>query len=357
MNNIKKILVMLILLIFSVSMVACTKNDNQNIPKDNNSKVSSDPISETNFFMGTVVKISLYDKKDPNIISRGFDRIKQIENEVSINIQGTELDKVNNSAGKSPVKVKDDTFTITQKGLEYSKLTQGSFDITVGPIVKLWSIGLPEAKVPAQAEIDEKIKLVGHEDLQTNEKDKSIFLKRKGMLIDLGAIAKGYTADAVAEVLKEEGVKSAIIDLGGNILALGTKPDGNLWRIGIQNPFEPRGEITGTIEVENKSIVTSGIYERFIEKDGKKYHHILNPFTGYPYDNEIAGVTIVSDKSIDGDALSTSVFSKGLKDGMDFIEKIQGVEAIFVTKDKKVYVTKGLKDIFKITNDEFSLMN
>ncbi|MFU0825643.1 FAD:protein FMN transferase [Clostridium sp.] len=345
MNNIKKVLLVLTMFISTISMVACTKNN------------SSEPISRTNLFMGTVVKISLYDKKDQNIISKGFDRIEQIESEVSINEQGTELDKVNQAAGKTPVKVKDDTLAITKKGLEYSELAKGSFDITVGPIVKLWSIGLPEAKVPTQSEIDEKLKLVGYKDLQLNEKDKTIFLKKKGMIIDLGAIAKGYTADAVAEVLKNEGVKSAIIDLGGNVFALGTKPDGDLWKIGIQNPFQSRGEIVGTIYVENKSIVTSGIYERFIEKDGKKYHHILNPFTGYPYDNEIAGVTIVSDKSIDGDALSTSVFSKGLKGGMDFIESIKDVDAIFITKDKKVYVTKGIKDNFKITNDDFTLMN
>ncbi|MBE6043880.1 MULTISPECIES: FAD:protein FMN transferase [Clostridium] len=345
MNNIKKVLLVLTIFISSISMVACTKNN------------SSEPISRTNFFMGTVVKISLYDKKDQNIISKGFDRIRQIESEVSINKQGTELDKVNEAAGKKPVKVKDDTFAITKKGLEYSELTKGSFDITVGPIVKLWSIGLPEAKVPTKSEVDEKIKLVGYKDLQLNEKDKTIFLKKKEMIIDLGAIAKGYAADAVAEVLKNEGVKSAIIDLGGNVFALGTKPDGELWKIGIQNPFQSRGEIVGTIYVENKSVVTSGIYERFIEKDGKKYHHILNPFTGYPYDNEIAGVTIISDKSIDGDALSTSVFSKGLKGGIDFIENIKNVDAIFITKDKKVYVTEGIKDNFKITNDEFTLVN
>jgi thiamine biosynthesis lipoprotein len=152
-------------------------------------------------------------------------------------------------------------------------------------------------------------------------------------------------------------VKSAIIDLGGNVFALGNRPDGKLWKIGIQDPFEQRGQIIGSIEVKDKSIVTSGIYERFIEKDGKKYHHILNPFNGYPFDNELAGVTIVSDKSIDGDALSTTVFSKGLKGGMEFIEKIQGTEAIFVTKDKEVYITSGLKNNFKITKEEFKIID
>nr|WP_207653576.1 FAD:protein FMN transferase [Clostridium peptidivorans] len=347
MLNMKKLYFILIVITVTITAAACSSN--------NSSKYSS-PISKTDFFMGTVVKISLYDKKDENIISKAFDRIKEIENEVSINKEGTELDKLNSFAGKEPLKVKDDTYMMIKKGLEYSKLSQGSFDITIGPIVKLWSIGLPEAKVPTELEISDKLKLVEYKDVKINE-DKSIFLKRPGMIIDLGGIAKGYTADAVVDVLKQNGVKSAVIDLGGNVFAMGSKTDGQPWKIGIQNPFELRGKIIGTIEVQNKSIVTSGIYERFIEKDGKRYHHILSPFNGYPYNNEIAGVTIVSDKSIDGDALSTTVFSKGLNGGMKFVKKTKGIEAIFVTKNKEVYITDGLKNNFKLTNTEFKMMN
>lgn len=348
MKNIKKIFLFAVVFIMGVMLVRCSTKD---------TNVVSEPMSRTNFFMGTVVKISLYDKKDNNIIDKAFDRIRKIENAVSINKEGTDLDKVNEASGKSPVKVKDDTFIITKRGYEYSKVSKGSFDITIGPIVKLWSIGLPEAKVPTKEEIDKKLQLVGYEDLQLNEENKTIFLNREGMIIDLGAIAKGYTADAVAEVLKEEGVRSAIIDLGGNVFALGERVDGNPWRIGIQNPFEGRGQIIGTIEVKDKSIVTSGVYERYIEKEGKKYHHILSPFTGYPYDNEIAGVTIVSSKSVDGDALSTTIFSKGLNEGLEFIEGIEDTEAIFVTKDKNIYITGGLKNILKINNSEFKLMS
>lgn len=346
--NKKRQVFILGLLIFSLSIMGCSKN------KSNN---SSNPVTKTSFFMGTVVKISLYGEGREDIIEKGFNRIKEIEREVSINIEDTEIDKVNDAAGKTSVKVERDAFEITKKGLEYSKLSEGSFDITIGPIVKLWSIGLPEAKVPSKEEIDEKLTLVGYERLQINDEDKSIFLKDKEMKIDLGAIAKGYTADAVVEVLRENDVKSAIIDLGGNVFAMGSKPDGNAWKIGIQDPFDQRGKIVGVIEVKDKSIVTSGIYERFVEKDGKKYHHILSPFNGYPYDNEIAGVTIISDKSIDGDALSTAVFSKGLKSGMEFVEKIKDIEAIFITKNKEVYITSGLKNNFTITKEEFKLAN
>lgn len=333
-----------IFLIFS--LIGCT-----------NSNDDSKPLSKTEYFMGTVVTVTLYDNKSEKIIDKAFEEVKKIEQLVSINMEGTELDEVNNNAGIKPVKVSDDTYNIIKKGLEYSSLTNGSFDITIGPLVKLWSIGLPEAKVPTIEEIKEKIQYINYNDVELNNSEKTVFLKKPGMIIDLGGIAKGYTADVIAQTLKDEGVEKAIIDLGGNIYALGEKAENTLWRIGIQNPDQTRGEIVGSINVKDKSIVTSGIYERFIEQDGVKYHHILSPKSGYPYDNEIAGVTIISDKSIDGDALSTSVFSMGITKGLEFINSLPDTEAIFITKDHKIYLTEGSQEIFKLTNDDFQIIN
>lgn len=333
-----------IFLIFS--LIGCT-----------NSNDDSKPLSKTEYFMGTVVTVTLYDNKSEKIIDKAFEEVKKIEQLVSINMEGTELDEVNNNAGIKPVKVSDDTYNIIKKGLEYSSLTNGSFDITIGPLVKLWSIGLPEAKVPTIEEIKEKIQYINYNDVELNNSEKTVFLKKPGMIIDLGGIAKGYTADVIAQTLKDEGVEKAIIDLGGNIYALGEKAENTLWRIGIQNPDQTRGEIVGSINVKDKSIVTSGIYERFIEQDGVKYHHILSPKSGYPYDNEIAGVTIISDKSIDGDALSTSVFSMGITKGLEFINSLPDTEAIFITKDHKIYLTEGSQEIFKLINDDFQIIN
>lgn len=333
-----------IFLIFS--LIGCT-----------NSNDDSKPLSKTEYFMGTVVTVTLYDNKSEKIIDKAFEEVNKIEQLVSINMEGTELDEVNNNAGIKPVKVSDDTYNIIKKGLEYSSLTNGSFDITIGPLVKLWSIGLPEAKVPTIEEIKEKIQYINYNDVELNNSEKTVFLKKPGMIIDLGGIAKGYTADVIAQTLKDEGVEKAIIDLGGNIYALGEKAENTLWRIGIQNPDQTRGEIVGSINVKDKSIVTSGIYERFIEQDGVKYHHILSPKSGYPYDNEIAGVTIISDKSIDGDALSTSVFSMGITKGLEFINSLPDTEAIFITKDHKIYLTEGSQEIFKLTNDDFQIIN
>lgn len=177
------------------------------------------------------------------------------------------------------------------------------------------------------------------------------------MEIDLGSIAKGYIADEIANILKQEGVNRAIIDLGGNIYALGSKSSDSNWKIGIQNPFNDRGEVVGGIEVSDKTVVTSGIYERFIEENGVKYHHILNPKTGYPYETDIAGVSIIADESIDADALSTLTFTKGVEEGLRFIEGLDNVDAIFITNDKKIYITKNIRDKFNIINTEFEIVN
>nr|WP_302598457.1 FAD:protein FMN transferase [uncultured Cellulosilyticum sp.] len=318
-------------------------------------QVTTEPLRRTEFMLGTTVSISLYDHQSEQILDKAFNRIAQLEDTLSINKTGTLLDKVNQEAGKSPVQVDADTLDVIQKGLTYSALTEGSFDITVGPIVKLWNIGFPEARVPSKEEIIEKLPLIDYQKVILDEAAQTVFLESPGMLIDLGGIGKGYAADEVATLLRAEGVEHAIIDLGGNLYMLGNKPGNKPWTVGIQDPFNPRGNIIGRIQVENKSIVTSGIYERFIEQDGIKYHHILNPKTGYPYTNEIAGVTIISDYSIDGDAISTAVFSKGVGDGLQFIESLDGVDAIFVTTDYKIFLSSGVLDNFVLTNPNFTI--
>lgn len=346
-NKLLKYLILYTLLIFSLfNFMGCSKNN-----KD------SSPLTRTESIMGTVVKITLYDSNDLKILDKAFDRVREIEKSVSINQEGTLLDEVNNSSGISPVKVDEDTFKIVQKGIDYSKLSNGLFDITIGPLVKLWSIGLPEARVPSQEEIENVLGYINYNDIELNENDRSIFLKNPNMIIDLGGIAKGYAADEISEVLTENGVNSAIIDLGGNVYTHGKKITGEDWNVGIQNPLSSRGDVLGTIKVNNKSIVTSGTYERFIEQDGIKYHHILNPKTGYPYENNISGISIISYKSIDGDALSTSVFAMGVEDGLAFIESQSNIEAIFVTTDKNIYLSSGVKDIFNLTNTEFKIAN
>ena len=274
---------------------------------------------------------------------------------MSINKEGTELGELNENAGIKPIKLSEDSIEIIKRGLHYSELSKGSYDISIGPLVKLWSIGLPGARVPSKDEINSTLKNIDYSKIKVNKNE--VFLEEEGMLLDLGSIAKGYAADEVVELLEDEGIEKAVIDLGGNIYVMGEKAENKKWKIGIQNPFADRGSAIGSILLEDKSIVTTGVYERYIEEGDVKYHHVLDPKTGYPYETEIAGVTIIADESIDADSLSTLVFTKGIDEGINFIESIENVDAIFVTNEREVYKTSGIKNDFELINEDFKVMN
>ncbi|WP_434291606.1 FAD:protein FMN transferase [Clostridium botulinum] len=321
-----------------------------------NSK-SEEPVSRETYLMGTIINIKAYGKNADKAVQASVDKISDIENKMSLNISTSEINKINKNAGIAPVKVSKNTFDVVKASLIYSEKSKGSFDITVEPLVSLWGIGTDKARIPSKDEISNALKLINYKDVIINEKESTVMLKRKGQAIDLGAIAKGYTADELKKVLLNYNVSSAFLSLGGNVYVLGNKPDKTPWKIGVQNPLEPRGDYLGIVSVSDKSVVTSGNYERFFERNGKRYHHIFDTKTGYPAEKGLISVSIISDKSIDGDALSTSVYTLGLDEGKKLIESLKGVEAIFVTNDKKVYVTSGLKDIFKLTNTDFKLQN
>ena len=341
----KKLMIIGLIFVLAIGIVGCANED------------SNQPISRTEIFMSTPVSITIYDGGSENILDKAFEKVEEVEELVSINKENTEISELNKNAGIEKVKLSDISYDILKKGLEYSKLSNGSYDITIGPLVKLWNIGFEDAKVPSKDEINEVIGSIDYNNIEINDSTKEVFLTKKGMEIDLGSIAKGYIADEIANILKQEGVNRAIIDLGGNIYALGSKSSDSNWKIGIQNPFNDRGEVVGAIEVSDKTVVTSGIYERFIEEDGVKYHHILNPKTGYPYETDIAGVSIIADESIDADALSTLTFTKGVEEGLRFIEGLDNLDAIFITNDKKIYITKNIRDKFNIINTEFEIVN
>ncbi len=332
-------------------------------PSGENSPIASpsvepnitEPLSKTEALLGTVCTVTLYDAISQDTLDKAFERIAQIEKEISANDAGTEIDEINKNAGISPVAVSEDTVRLIQLGLEYSEKSNGSLDITIGPLVKLWSIGFDNARKPAQNEIDDTIKLINYKNVVVDESKSTVYLKEKGMAIDLGAVGKGFATDEVVRVLADNGVTSAIVDLGGNIFVMGSKK-GNDWRVSVANPFDPEASL-GVAHVQHCSMVTSGMYERFIEVDGIRYHHILNPKDGYPYSNNFAGVTVLSDVSAVGDAMSTTLFSKPLSEALAFVESMEGVEAIFITLDKTVYITDGLKDIFSISNADFRLIS
>lgn len=338
-------LLVLFLVIYTLLLSGC---------KDN---VLSEPVSKTEFVLGTTCTITLYDKVPEGAMEKSFNRLKEIEDRMTINAPGSEVDAVNNASGVGYSKVSDDTFFVIQKGKYYSGLSDGVFDISIGPIVKLWNIGTESARVPTQEELNAKLSLVNYQNVLLDEKDKKVMLKNMNMVIDLGGIAKGYAADEVKSILEGFGIKSAIIDLGGNVMTIGGKTSSHPWVIGIQNPDESRGNYIGTVKVNDQTVVTSGIYERYFVAEGKHYHHMLSPFDGYPFDNNLASVTIITDSSITADAFSTSVFGKGLEEGLKYVTEQKNMDAIFITKDNQVYITPGLKNNFKIANPNFKLMN
>lgn len=341
----KKIIIFLILTILILGFITgCNK------------KETVEPVKKTTYALDTICNITIYDKTTDAVFEKCFTALKDVESKMSVDIKNSEASKINSNAGLKFIKVSDDTYNVIKTGVDFSYLTNGKFDITVGPLVKLWGINTPKARIPAPIEIKSALPLVNYKNVLLKDNEKSIMLKNKGMSLDLGGIAKGFSGDAVKRVLTENNVKHAIIDLGGNILAVGTKPDGSLWRVGVQNPLSPRGEFLGIVRVKDMAVVTSGIYERFFIKNGKRYHHIMDTKTGYPVDNELASVSIVTKASMNADALAKA-FCFGVKDGLTFIEKQKGVEAIFVTKDSKVYITPGLKSVFEITDSSFKLMN
>ena len=227
---------------------------------------------------------------------------------------------------------------LLKRGIEYSRETGGKFNIAIEPLTSLWNFSSATPKVPADNDIKEAL---GHLDYSKIViEGNHVTLPDTSYGVDLGAIAKGYIADKVKEYLLGKGVKSALINLGGNVLLVGSKPDGSDFAVGLQDPLGNRNEYKEVVKTSDLSVVTSGTYERNFTEGGKTYHHILDPSTGYPYENDLVAVTIISKTSVEGDALSTSCFALGLEDGMKFAES-HGVHAVFVTKDGRSHYTKG----------------
>ncbi len=308
--------------------------------------------------LGTVCKISIYDHPSEEAFSKAFARIREIEMRMSLHTQESEIAKVNAQAGISAVSVSPDTFTVISKALEIAKLSNGAFDPTIGPIVKAWDIGGDNPRRPSDEELSSLLPLVDYTQVVLEEEDHRVYLSQKGMVLDLGGIAKGYAADQAAQVLRTFGIEQAIINLGGNVLVLGTKNGTEPWKIGIQNPEEDRGSYVMVVSLDDTSLVTSGPYERFLVLEGETYHHILDTTTGYPVDSDFTSASIITHSSILADALSTSVYTLGFEKGMALINQLEGVEAIFFTEDKQVLLSDGIKQgtiPFTISNENYSL--
>ena len=311
------------------------------------------PLSRTDFVLWTTCTVTLYDHAVQGNLDAVFDRLREIHNRLSVNIPESELDAVSAAAGRTAVHVTDDVFYVIKEALRYSALSDGLFDPTVGTLMKVWKMNSEEGRIPAPADIARALSLVNWRDVVMDDAAKTIFVKRPGMRLDAGGVLKGYAADEAARILASRGVKSAMIDLGGNILAMGAKPDGSPWRIGLQNPDSERGISFGTVGVVDKSVVTSGVYEHYFIQNGKRYHHIMDTRTGYPVENGIVAVTMISSLSMDADGWDTTLLTMGAARGLA-VARTLGLDAIMVGSDHKIYATESAKKMLTITDPDFT---
>ncbi len=322
---------------------------------------SEDNWTELKFFsLGTLVQMKIFDmdeKEAAHVLKSAASYIDQYESKYSVQREDSVLSQLNGSASNTALDADEETIWLIHMAMEYAQLTDGYFDISVLPLVDLWGIGTSSPHVPTDQEREGALERIGYKNVDIDTEKKQITFLKEDMGLDLGGIAKGYIGDVVRDLMEDYGVKSAFINLGGNIVVVGNKSNGDPWRIGVQNPVELRGAYVGVLEILDESIVTSGGYERFFEKDGEAYHHILNPYTGFPAESDLSSVTIVSKSSTDADALSTSSFMLGLEKATELVNNLDEVEAVFITTDKKIYVTKGLDQRFQLSDDTFDWVN
>ena len=297
--------------------------------------------------MGTIMTHLAYGGCAEESLTAVCSEIARIEKLISRFIPGSEISRINQSAGVNPEKVSLETFQVLSKAIDFSRCCPGCFDVTIEPLVHLWNQGKASLSEPDENRIHQVLSLVNDRDLILDPWDMTAGLRSIGQAIDPGGIGKGFAGDKILEIFKEFGVTSAYSNLGGNVVTLGSKPDGSPWRIGIQHPRQ-ENRIIASVAVENQSVVTSGDYQRyFIDSRGRRHHHILNPATGYPAESGLISVSIVSDKSLTADALSTIMFVAGMKKGYEFLNRYPDTEAVLIDSDVKVYITPGLQCRFQ----------
>ena len=305
--------------------------------------------------MGTVVNQIVHGADARGATLAALREVRRLEALMSRFSPRSDVSRLNRAAGGKPVRLHPDAIRVLAKALEVSRLSGGAFDITASPLVSLWKVTSDSPALPPEDAIKQARRLVDYRCLTVDERSGTASLRDSGQMVDLGGIAKGYAADRALDIYRKRHVASAMIDLGGNIAVLGPKEDGSPWNVGIQDPDAPRGECLGVLSVVGKSVVTSGDYERFFEVDGQRYHHIVDPRTGYPAESGLRSVTVVASSSMTADALSTALFVLGLERGLELLRTInaeassEDVEALFITAERNVYITPGLVPSFAST--------
>lgn len=346
MKQKKYLLYFFIMVILTIALILIKKY----LTKD---EYSNELISKSDFYFDTVVTIQIYDCKEnynsdvqerediEELIDNAMALCKRYETIFSKTNPDSELYKINNGENQN-VRISKELYDVLSKSIEYSQLSQGKFDVTISKLSDQWNF--KNKKIPSDYLINSLLVDVNYENILLSEINDNYYLSVKGAsTIDLGGIAKGYVADKIKFYLTKHGIKSGIINLGGNIVVIGDKPDSSPYNIGINKPFSVSGETICTVNIEDKSIVTSGIYERMFEENGKIYHHIIDPDTGYPADTDVYSATIICNNSATADALSTVCVLLGTEKALDLINSIDDVDCIIITNEYEVKTSFNLK--------------
>lgn len=314
------------------------------------------PVETQIFAMSTIISQKIYDGESKREAANEVNgKIKEIEKQLSLYIEDSDIDKINKNAGLSAVKVNDFTFELIKTAKELSEKSEGLFDITIAPLTLLWGVTSENPKVPSEAEINEVLALIDYNNIVLDEAEKTVFLSKKGMALDLGGIAKGYIVKSIKEIYEKHGVASAMVSLGGNIYTHGLKPDGAEFTLGIRNPNNINASsYMGTLKSTGDVVATTGAYERYFEEDGKIYSHILSLSTGYPVESDLLSVTVIAEDGGLADYLSTTLFIAGKDNIYSYLNR-DNFSVIVIDKNNEVYISDKLKDKFEITDDTFNL--
>lgn len=294
--------------------------------------------------MGTIIQLQVEHDTSEILLDEAQRALSDFEKRFSANDNYSELMRINHNAGIQPVEVSRDLFELIFIGTEQSKVPGSFLNIAIGPLIQAWRVGFSDAKYPEPTTIQSLLKIINPEKIVLDKSKQTVFLGEKGMALDLGGLAKGYFADKVIAYFQKMEAKSGFIDLGGNVLTFGAAPtheDGK-WRVGIQNPFLPRGNFALVLATENVSIVTSGIYERSFEWNGKTYHHIFDSRTGYPLQTDLSSLTIVSKESLTGEIWTTRLFGMNAKEALRQINQLPEIEGIVITNEGEIAYSRGI---------------
>ena len=298
-------------------------------------------VSKDLFAMDTYMTLTAYGEHAQEAVDKAAERVEELDALLSTGDENSEIYQLNQSGEAT---LSEEGGYLVERALELYQKTDGAFDIAIYPVMQAWGFPTQEYHVPDDATLKEKLALADASKVNYDKDTRKISFDQDGMEIDLGGIAKGYTSSQIMQIYQDCGVTSGLVNLGGNVQALGCKTDGSKWRVAIQSPDDTE-DYLGILEIENQAVITSGGYERYFEEDGVTYHHIIDPATGYPADSGLISVTIVSDDGTLADGLSTSLFIMGEEKAAQFWrENSDEFETIMETSDGKLYVTEGIAD-------------